>query len=207
MTPHNSPAMLLSIAAITLCCVGRVSAFATPARNIMGVQPVQPGWTTSGQRSSRWRHSSSCWMGCDKSRSSFDPLGFTSSEGRRGGAKLQAIKIGMEKVDDMVRTEQELQLDEKRADSSGGGDGGKVSPPESGWEYWKWRAVLAGVAFLWATNFPSVRALGVGGMRRGRGDSIRVPSPKYEICRVTSYRVRTHTPPTTTPPADFLLSV
>ncbi len=101
-------------------------------------------------------------MACDKSRSSFDPLGFTSSEGRRGRAKLQAIKIGMEKVDDLVGSEAVLQLDqqqEKSADSRGG----KVSPPDSGWEYWKWRAVLAGVAFLWATNFPSVRALGVGG--------------------------------------------
>jgi len=101
-------------------------------------------------------------MTCDKGRSSFDPLGFSSSERRRGGAKLQAIKIGMEKVDDLVHPEAAL-LDEEGVDSSGGG---KVSPPDSGWEYWKWRALLAGVAFLWATNFPSVRALGVVGMWR-----------------------------------------
>ena len=96
-------------------------------------------------------------MRFDEDTSGFDPLGFSSGERRRRGGKgaLQAIKIGMDEKRAVLDRQQGLQDDETL-------NVGVSSPPKAavkGWDYWKYRALLLGVALLWGTNFPAVCSL------------------------------------------------
>ena len=90
-------------------------------------------------------------MSRDEGWRSFDPLGFSGVEGRRRADKgsLQAIKIGVDDLDVDVHTE--LKEEEEPAFSTA------AKGVAKGWDYWKYRALLLGVALLWGTNFPAVR--------------------------------------------------
>ncbi|CAM9486055.1 unnamed protein product [Ectocarpus fasciculatus] len=72
--------------------------------------------------------------------------------GRGGTPKkgaLNAIKIGISGLDEVgpTATEEEQQHQHKHQPT-------KVA---KGWDYWKYRALLVGVALLWGTNFPAVK--------------------------------------------------
>lgn len=97
-------------------------------------------------------------MKFDEDTSGFDPLGFSSGERRRRGGKsaLQAIKIGMD--DKHAVLDQGLQQADEALNTE------VPSPPKAkavaqGWDYWKYRVLLLGVALLWGTNFPAVCSL------------------------------------------------
>lgn len=79
--------------------------------------------------------------------------GAKAARGRGGAPKkgaLNAIKIGISGLDEVQKgaavTEEEQQQQPQQ-------------PTEvpKGWDYWKYRALLVGVALLWGTNFPAVR--------------------------------------------------
>lgn len=72
------------------------------------------------------------------------------SREREGGVKssLRAIKIGMDEAVEAHTTREtakEVQLDPS-----------KSVAVAKGWDYWKYRVLLLGVALLWGTNFPAV---------------------------------------------------
>lgn len=96
-------------------------------------------------------------MKFDEDTSGFDPMGFGSGERWRRGGKgaLQAIKIGMDEKHAVVDAQEEQQKGDNLST--------EVAPPSTtvaqGWEYWKYRALLLGVALLWGTNFPAVCSL------------------------------------------------
>lgn len=157
MTGHKSAVMTLSIATIVLCCVARVSAFAilphvSSPRFVLSPLGQEGGWTSRAKtdpRRCQWSHRLS--MKTDEGTDGFDPLGFSGGvRRRRAGKSLQAIKIGM---DEVLHHQQDEALN-------------KEPPPSTavaqGWNYWKYRVLLLGVALLWGTNFPAVCSLSKG---------------------------------------------
>lgn len=161
MPSHNAAAMILSVAAVMLCCAVHVSAFANLPAARFGASPLrQSGWRfleIADSSTSPCRRRPRLSMKLDEDTSGFDPLGLTGGERRRRGGKgaLKAIKIGMGARHS--KQEEEALITE--------------APPSTeavvqGWDYWKYRALLLGVALLWGTNFPAVcsplqRTLGV----------------------------------------------
>lgn len=67
--------------------------------------------------------------------------------GKSKGA-LGAIKIGMDEVTEVHTSREAAQ--EVEVDAS------KGVAVAKGWDYWKYRVLLLGVALLWGTNFPAV---------------------------------------------------
>lgn len=84
---------------------------------------------------------------------------------------LHAIKRGVAEVGD-VYTDMPL----KEEDTSG---------VAKGWDYWKYRVILLGVALLWGTNFPAVSGLGLICAATQHSCSVAV----LQCCRVPHVRV------------------
>lgn len=75
--------------------------------------------------------------------------GARAPRGRGGAPKkgaLNAIKIGISGLEEVQK-------------GAAVTEEGQQQPTEvaKGWDYWKYRALLVGVALLWGTNFPAVR--------------------------------------------------
>ncbi|CAM9269168.1 unnamed protein product [Scytosiphon promiscuus] len=67
--------------------------------------------------------------------------------GTKGG--LRAIKIGMDEVAEVHASRATAQAAEPEPS--------KGVSVAKGWDYWKYRVLLLGVALLWGTNFPAVK--------------------------------------------------
>ena len=158
MPSHNAAAMKVSVAAVTLCCAVHVAAFAPPPRFGVSLGHPSSGWNPEQVDRRPCRRGPRLAMKFDEDTSGFDPMGFSSAEQRRrGGGKgaLRAIKIGMD--------EKHAVLDQQQGQQNGDASTTEVPPLSTaavqGWDYWKYRALLLGVALLWGTNFPAVCSL------------------------------------------------
>lgn len=95
-----------------------------------------------------------------------------AGRGRRGAAKdaLRAMKSSIADEAHTARRRRVAKEDSLHAIKRGVAEVGDVytdmplneedtSGVAKGWDYWKYRAILLGVALLWGTNFPAVMAL------------------------------------------------